>query len=262
MRDEVIFVDECAYSVKQLADMSGVSVRTLHHYEGLGLLKPARKPNGYRAYDARDVERLQQVLLFRACGMELAQIRELMDSPGYDARAALERHLELLVERKRELKQLIAATRRTIWSIEEGVPMEDAARFEGLKHDAIRANEAAFGAEARQRFGDEAVDEANERLLAMDEGTWNDMNELEGAIIEQLKQVMAEGDAHGEAAAGLARMHARWIELHWGTGAYSREAHLALAQGYLADDRFRAYYDERAGEGATEMLVEVLEENL
>lgn len=68
------------------------------------------------------------------------------------------------------------------------------------------------------------------------------------------------GDARGGEARELAAMHARWIKLHWGEGAYSPEAHRRLAHGYLADDRFRSYYDSRAGEGATEFLVAALGE--
>ena len=85
------------------------------------------------------------------------------------------------------------------------------------------------------------------------------MNELEQAVIEKLREAMATGDAGSEAARELAGMHARWIEMHWGAGAYSPEAHRMLAQGYLADERFRLYYDSRAGAGATEYLVKALE---
>ena len=84
----------------------------------------------------------------------------------------------------------------------------------------------------------------------------------EQAIKERLRAAMATGDPAGEPARELARMHARWIALHWGEGRYSREAHRRLAQMYLADDRFRAYYDTAAGEGATEFLVAALESYL
>ena len=117
------------YSVKELAEMSGVSVRTLHHYDALGLLSPTRRPNGYRSYSKEDAGRLQQILLFRSCGMELKEIQALLDDPGYDAHAALSTQLEKLQEQKRELKRLIAATRKTIWSLEEGWDMDDRERF-------------------------------------------------------------------------------------------------------------------------------------
>lgn len=247
------------YSVKELADMSGVSVRTLHHYDALGLLCPVRRPNGYRSYFKEDAGRLQQILLFRACGMELREIQDLLEAPDYDARAALSAQLDRLQDQKRELKRLIAATRKTIWSLEEGWDMDDRERFEGLKREAVDANEERFGAEARALHGDAAVDAANERLLTMDAREWSDMETLEAAIFDQLKAAMAQGDPAGPAARELAAMHARWIEMHWAKGAYSAEAHLALGRAYLADARFTEYYDSRAGAGATEFLVSALE---
>ena len=247
------------YSIGQLSRLSGVSVRALRHFEEMGLLRPQRQPNGYRLYGPEDVERLQHVLLYRTCGMELAEIARVLNSPAFDIRTALVQHRELLIDRKAKLETLISTVDKTLASLEGGNPMTDAERFEGLKQKALADNEACYGAEARKRWGDDAVEAANEKLLAMDETTWNDMNALERRIIELLQAALARGDAGSPAAKQLAKMHARWIALHWGESRYSREAHLGLAHGYLADDRFRAYYDDRAGAGATEFLVKTLE---
>ena len=134
--------------------------------------------------------------------------------------------------------------------------------FEALKRRAIEENELTYGREARERYGDDAVDAANERLSSLSRDEWDEKDQLEQAIKERLRVAMATGDPVGEPARELARMHARWIALHWGEGRYSREAHRGLVQMYLADDRFRAYYDEAVGEGATEFLVAVLESYL
>ena len=106
----------------------------------------------------------------------------------------------------------------------------------------------------RARFGNHAADEANAALLAMDEGTWNDMSALEERIKELLTAAMATGDAKGQEAQDLVRAHARWLSLHWGDGAYNVEAHRGLADGYLADQRFVTYYDTACGNGATQFL--------
>ncbi|HJA29903.1 MAG TPA: TipAS antibiotic-recognition domain-containing protein [Candidatus Olsenella pullicola] len=134
--------------------------------------------------------------------------------------------------------------------------------FEALKHQTIEENERTYGREARDRYGADAVDAANERLALLSQDEWDEKDRLEQAIKERLRAAMATGDPAGEPARELARMHARWIRLHWGEGRYSREAHRGLAQMYLADDRFRAYYDTAAGEGATEFLVAALESYL
>lgn len=257
---EVMILTGTRYSIGQMAELSGISERALRHYESLGLLLPSREANGYRSYGPDDIERLQHILLYRACGVELSDIARMLDSPNFDARQALEHHLETLHARKQNLESLIATVEKTLQTLEGGNTMTDKERFEGMKQAAIAANEAKHGAEARTRWGDAAVDAANEQLLAMDEATWNDTHALEGQIVDTLKEAMALGDTRSDLAHRLANMHARWIQLHWGNGAYSREAHLQLAQGYLADARFTAYYDERAGAGATAFLVNVLKE--
>lgn len=250
------------YTVGQLAAISGVSTRALRYYEELGLLTPQRKANGYRVYGPADVDALQQILLFRSCGVELEEIRRMLEAPRFDATGALRHHLKTLFAQKEELETLIATVEKTIASLEGRYDMTDKERFEGLKRKAVEDNERAYGREARERYGDEAIDAANKKLLAMDEREWTDVQALGEAIIEQLKAAMATGDARGAEAQELARMHAAWIKAHWPEDAYSREAHLALAEGYLADDRFTAYYDGAAGKGATQFLRDALAANL
>ncbi|MBM6815850.1 TipAS antibiotic-recognition domain-containing protein [Olsenella uli] len=139
---------------------------------------------------------------------------------------------------------------------------EGMGKYEALKRNAIEENERMYGREARARYGDDAVDAANERLASLSRDEWDEKDRLEQAIKEQLRAAMATGDPAGDAARELAQMHESWIRLHWGEGHYSREAHCGLAQMYLADERFRVYYDTGAGEGATEFLVAALESYL
>lgn len=137
---------------------------------------------------------------------------------------------------------------KTIASLEGRCTMTDKERFEGMKARAIAENEEHYGAEVRRRHGDAAMDAANERMAGMTEAEWNDAKALEAAILEQLVQAKATGDPTGEAARELCAMHARWLQMHWGEGTYSPAAHAALAEGYVADPRFTAYYDGSVGE--------------
>lgn len=242
------------YTVHELAQLSGVSVRTLHHYDQCGLLVPARRDNGYRAYDGGDVRRLQLIMLYRACGMGLARIAELLDDPHISELDALELQLSTLQERRDHLDATISTVCRTIEALREETIMTDRERFEGLKREAIERNERTYGAEARKRWGDEAVDRANEALAALDEEAWNSMQALEEQIKLLLADAMADGDVTGAKARTLVAAHARWLQLHWGPGAYTPEAHRGLADGYLADERFQAYYDGACGAGATQFL--------
>ena len=91
------------YTVHELAELSGCTVRTLHHYDELGLVRAQRASNGYRRYGAAEVDRLHQVLLYRECGMPLAAIGRLLDDPAFDARDALAGHLRELHARKQRL---------------------------------------------------------------------------------------------------------------------------------------------------------------
>lgn len=246
------------YTIGELATMSGTTERALRHYEDLGLLSPARGENGYRRYSEKDVKRLQEVLLFRACGIGLSEIRGMLESPGYSAEKALELHLKTLRARQRELEALVETVEKTIATMKGQKTMTNEERFRGLKEQAIETNESTYGTEARERYGDDAVDAANERVRAMSEKDWDEMRGLEQGIIRQLKAAMATGDPAGDAARELVALHRRWICGYWGDGRYSAKAHLSLGEMYLADERFRDYYDSRAGAGATEFLVAAL----
>ena len=244
------------YTAGALASLAGVTVRALHHYEAEGLLSPARDASGYRRYGADQVERLQQILLLRACGLALSDIRRALDDPAPDRAAALKRHLATLRAQHEQLRTLVGTVEKTIAVLEGASTMTDEERFEGLRRRALDENERAYGAEARERWGDGAVNAANERLMAMSEQEWNDREALGQAVIDQLGRAFADGvgDPAGPEARALAEMHGRWLALHWGEGAYSREAHAALADGYVADERFTRYYDDAVAPGATVFL--------
>src|SRR5512140_2485562 len=99
---------ERVYAVKQLAKMAGVSVRTLHHYDQIGLFKPsARTTAGYRQYGEKDLLRLQQILFFRELDFSLSEIKKILDRPGFDQTAALVNHRTLLRERVQRLHRLV-----------------------------------------------------------------------------------------------------------------------------------------------------------
>jgi DNA-binding transcriptional MerR regulator len=246
------------YTIGQLAELSGATERTLRHYESKGLLNPARQPNGYRIYGPADVERLQQILLFRACGMDLATIKRTLNGSDADVEAALASHIKALRARRDELDDLIENAQAALAERKGERSMNDSERFEALKRTAIEENERTYGAEVRARYGDEAMDASNAALEAMDENQWNDLEELGREIIGQLARAMRTSDPNGPESAKLAQMHAAWIRGYWGPGAYTPEAHRALVQSHVADDRFRAYYDDRVGAGATAFLAKAV----
>ncbi len=251
-----------SYTVKELADLSGVSVRTLHYYDEIGLLVPDRDKSGYRVYGQEQVARLQSILAMRACALPLHEIKELLGTADSDGKRALMAHLQRLQAQRTSIDEAMRRTRSALSLMEGMEDMNNEEKFEELKKQSVETFEATYGSEARALYGDEAIDGANEKFLAMSEDAWNAKELLEKAIIAQLAVAMATGDPASAAARELAEMHAAWIQMHWADGTYSVEAHRGLAQGYLADDRFKAYYDRAAGEGATEFLVKALLANL
>ena len=237
--------EDATYPIGEVARLSGVTERTLRHYESKGLLVPARRENGYRAYAPADLAGLDA-------------IRRTLDGSEADVRAALAAQIDALLARRGQIDSLIANARAALAEEEGGVQMGDKARFEALRRAAIEENERTYGAEVRERYGDEAMDASNVALEAMDEDEWQDLEALGKAILKQLACAMATGDPKGTESAKLARMHAAWIRGYWGEGRYTPEAHRMLVRSHVEDARFRAYYDDRLGEGATAFLVEAV----
>lgn len=250
-----------SYTIGQLSKMADVSTRTLRHYEDVGLLNPKRTASGYRVYSASDATRLAHVLALRSCEIPLSTIRRLLDDPDVDLLAALVAHLSALRMQGKSLDEAVRRTENAIAAIERIKGMDVKTSFEELKAQGLAQFEDTYGKEARALYGDEAIDKANERMMGLTRDEWDAKELLEESIKVQLRLAMATGDATSDESAELARMHERWIRVHWGDG-YTREAHLGLAHGYLEDERFKSYYDGAAGFGATEFLVSVLESHL
>lgn len=138
------------YSVGTLANMAGISVRTLHHFEAQGLLHPKRLANGYRVYGTTETNRLQQILLYREMGVSLSDIRQILDDPSFDQKAVLIQHLKELQARKIHIERLIKSVTKTLESLEGGTPMSTEEKFEAFKQDLIDKNEKKYGAEVRK----------------------------------------------------------------------------------------------------------------
>lgn len=232
------------YSIHQLAALAGVTTRTLRWYDKLGLLRPCgRQDNGYRLYGSAEVDRLQQILFYRTLGVELEQIRTILDDPSFDALEALRGHLAALRERREHLDALISTVSETIRARERSETMNDEAKLAAFRRREVEENEARYGAEVRSRYGDEAMDAANERRLRMTQEEYEAYTALEGEILAAAAQAVKTKAAHdGEAGRELARLHRKWLELSLGKQ-YSPELHRNIVALYTADERFQAYYD-------------------
>jgi DNA-binding transcriptional MerR regulator len=235
------------YTVQKLASLAGISTRTLRYYDEIGLLKPARvTESGYRIYGEKQVDRLQQILFYRELGCGLEMIREIMGSPDFDELAALRQHRAELMDRRKQLDALIRNVEMTIASRERRMTMSDKQKFEGFKKQLVEDNERKYSQEVRQKYGDDAVEQANRKLLDMTEEQYEDMKRVEAEFMRTLAAAHETGDPAGELAQRAAELHRKWLSFHWPN--YSKEAHLGLAQLYVDDERFAHFFaDQQPG---------------
>ena len=129
--------------------------------------------------------------------------------------------------------------------------------FQKMKNDLISQNENTYGKEVRERFGDKTVDDSNRKLAGLSEEQWQHQQVLAEQILAELKTLTPQNDPASPRAQALCNLHRQWLQVFWADGNYSPQAHLALAEGYLADPRFKAYYDQ-AAPGATQFLRDAL----
>ena len=235
------------YTVKDLARLTGLTPRTLRYYDAIGLLCPRRgRDNDYRLYGPEEVDRLQQILLYRDMGLPLEEIKNLLDAPGFDRTSALREHLERLRERRRAVDALIRTVQNTLSDIEGGSTMTDEKKFEGMKQRVIAENEAAYGGELREKYGDAAVEAHAARLRGMSQQEWEETQRDEERYKAALRRAVGTGDPAGEDAREAVRLHAAWLAHYWPEGAVTPKAHAGMAEMYVQDQRFAAYYDEVA----------------
>ena len=238
------------YTVQKLGKIAGVSTRTLRYYDEIGILKPARiNSSGYRIYGQSEVDKLQQILFYRELGVSLESIKDIVTAPSFDGTNALREHRVKLLAKRQQLDLLIANIDKTIAVSEGRITMTDKDKFEGFKQKMIDDNENKYGEEIRAKYGDEQVDMSNKKLKNMTKEQYDELERLGASVIDTLKAAFTTGDPAGELAQKTADLHRQWLSYSWGS--YTKEAHAGLAQMYVDDERFTAYYDkEQTGAAA------------
>ncbi|MEE4023848.1 MerR family transcriptional regulator [Gordonia sp. PKS22-38] len=248
---------EHGYTVGDVARLVGVSVRTLHHYDHVGLVVPSeRTPTGYRVYDAGDVERLHQVLTYRELGFSLEQIATLLDDPSVDAWAHLRDQRELLTDRIDRLHRMVAAVEDMMNAKKKGIQLTAEEQAEIFGQDWLGEE---YAAEAEDRWGDtDAWRQSQERTARFSKDDWRavkaDTDALEARLAEALRGGVAPGSPEANA---LAEEHRASINRFYDCG---HEMQVNLAEMYIADPRFTAHYDERA-DGLAQYVHDVIVAN-
>jgi DNA-binding transcriptional MerR regulator len=232
------------YTVQKLGRVAGVSVRTLRYYDQIGILKPARiNSSGYRIYGQPEVDRLQQILFYRELGVSLESIKDIVTAPAFDGAAALREHREKLLAKREQLDRLIANVDKTIAVTEGRITMTNKEKFEGFKQKMLDENEEKYGEEIRAKYGNEQVDKSYKKIKGMTEEQHTEIEKLGADVLSTLDEAFNTGDPAGELAQKAADLHRRWLNFYWDS--YTKEAHAGVAQMYVDDERFTAFYDKK-----------------
>lgn len=230
------------YKVNEVAKMSGTSVRTLHYYDQINLLKPTTvTPAGYRLYSDDDLERLQQILFFKEIGFSLQDIKRILDSPGFDRKKALLAHKELLLQKKARLETVIQTVEKSIASMEGGTHMEKKDMFEGFDMTEIERHMKEYKEEARQMYGKEMVDAVYERTSRYSKGDWANIAKTYGSIYQRVIQAMDKGPAAPEVQEAVADLR-KYITDHFYD--CTPEIFRGLGDLYVQDERFTKNIDK------------------
>ncbi|MER6387475.1 MerR family transcriptional regulator [Streptomyces sp. NPDC059382] len=233
------------HSVGQVAGFAGVTVRTLHHYDEIGLLSPSgRNHAGHRRYDDADLDRLQRILFYRELGFPLDEVAVLLDDPESDPREHLRRQHALLTDRIARLQQMAKAVEHAMEAKKMGIDLTPEERFEVFgDKDPER-----YEQEARERWGDtETYAESQRRAATYTKDDWKLMQDQVADWGVRYSALMDAGEpADGERAMDMAEEHRQ----HIGTWFYDcgYELHTCLGEMYVSDERFKEFYDSmRAG---------------
>lgn len=215
--------------------MAGVSTRTLHYYDQIGLLRPSRsEENGYRRYTEPDLLRLQQILYYRELGFSLGEIRHFLDNPNYDQLTALQQHHQALQRRQVQLGRLIETIEKTIAYLKGNLKMESSQLFAGFSDEQQKQYEE----EIRQKYGSAKVDESRQRWGSYTAEQKQKILEEGGQIYLDLVEPIPLGPASPEAQQGIARWHAHLRNFYEPTP----EILLGLGDAYNDEPAFAKFF--------------------
>ncbi|MFC3901215.1 MerR family transcriptional regulator [Aliicoccus persicus] len=239
-----------AMKVKEIADLVGISVRTLHYYDEIGLLSPEETTDsGYRLYSNNNLMMLQQILFFKELGVPLKDIKEIISSSSFDQHEALVRHQEMLEKKRNQLDKLINTVDKTIKHMNGEIDMTNKEKFEGFDF-----SHNPYEEEARKLYGDKAVDESNAKVKSMSKDTQNEAQEEMTRIYTNLASIRNTSPESNEAQVAIKE----WFDyLNHYFGNYSLEAFKGLGQMYVDDERFTKNIDQY-GEGLAKFMCEAM----
>ncbi|MBA4538392.1 MerR family transcriptional regulator [Bacillus aquiflavi] len=236
--------------VKEVADLVGISVRTLHHYDEIGLLTPNEiTESGYRLYSEKNLEQLQQILFFKELGFSLKEIKHIINSPTFDRKEALILQRKMLLEKRNRIDKMIVTIDKTIKHMMGEIQMTKEEKFAG-----IHFSHNPYEQEARERWGDQTVDQTNAKLAKMSKNEQKHLSERWQLIFQKLALLLDQSPDSLEVQAAIKEWY-DFLNEHFGQ--YSLEAFNGLGQLYIDDERFTKNID-KYGEGLAKFMSEAM----
>ena len=232
--------------IKEFARLTGVSVRTLHYYDEIGLLKPALvdQSTGYRYYDEASLLRMQQILFYRELDFPLKSIRQILSQPNYDTAKALNQQKHLLTLKKERLERLISA-------------IDGAMKGENIMTAFDNTEFEAYKAEAREKWGKtEAYKQHEEKTKGYTKDNWNSLaGRMDAIFAEFAASLQADADPSSAEAQSLVKKLQNHITENYYT--CTPQILAGLGQMYVLDDRFRNNIDKHA-EGTAQFVCDAI----
>ena len=236
--------------INDVAKLTGITVRTLHYYDEIGLLKPSKITDaGYRIYDEKNLETLQQILLFREMNFPLSEIKEIISNPKFDRIDALEKHKNLLIKKRQRLDNLINLVNNTIKG-------ENDMSFKEFDMTEIEATKKKYAKEVKERYGKtDAYKEYEVKTKNYDKDKWNDVNTEANEIFK----TFADNKDKAPESEEVQELVKRW-QSHITKNYYNctKEILASLGLMYVNDERFKKNID-KCGEGPAEFMSKAIE---
>ena len=226
------------YTINQLAQLSGVTVRTLHYYDEIGLLKPSSiQKNGYRSYEEKELLRLQQILFFRELDFPLADVKKILDRPDFEIIGALRRHKELIKLKRKKFDKLINTINKTIKHMTKQQKMKDEELYDAFKDPDVKQ----YQDEAKERWGNtEAYKQSMKKVGKMTKAEMEKLKK-DGELFTQKLAAAMDKDIKSKEVRELIKQHYKGIQFFYDC---PLEMYRNLGKMYVDDPRFTTYYDK------------------
>lgn len=236
--------------ISEVAKLTGITVRTLHYYDEIGLLKPNEITEaGYRLYSKDDLEILQQILFFRELDFPLSEIKEIMNNPNYDKEEALKKQKELLIQQGQRIDGLIKL-------IDKRIEGDNNMSFKEFDMNEIEENKKKYAKEVKERWGNtRAYEESEKKTSGYNKEKWGDINQETNEIFKAFAK-LRYCDPGSQEVQELVRAWQKYITDNFYT--CTNEILAGLGLMYVQDERFKENLDKN-GEGTAKLMAEAIE---